>query len=80
MSRPYKQTRSLIRLVNARWSAEGRACHYILRTSVGGTGEKPKTRNKGLLAEFAAPRLTVHGQTVHGPTNHVHLPLSRASH
>ena len=31
MSRPYKQTRSLTRVVNAHCSAEGRARHHILR-------------------------------------------------
>ncbi len=34
MSQPYNQTRSLIRLVNARWSAGDPAYRCILRTSV----------------------------------------------
>ena len=34
MSRPYKQTRSLIGVVNAHCSAEGRAHHDILRNSL----------------------------------------------
>ena len=58
MSRPYKQTRSLIRLVNARWSAEGRACHYILQTSV--VGARPHTR-VGSCAVYEPLPLYVYG-------------------
>ena len=66
MSRPYKQTRSFIRLVNARWSAESRAYHYILRNSiVGCPGDKftidsemsgSKARHSTLKARATPPR------------------------
>ena len=68
-----KQTRSLIRLMNARRSAEGRACHYILRNSIGalvllcltatGLAQVAISPQAGLI-HYHVGQVTVEGQTI----------------
>ncbi len=63
MLRPYKQTRSLTRVVNAHGSAEGRDRNYILRNIMEGIyatacetlaahGESPSPRKVGTVTDF----------------------------